>query len=220
MSSATASAAPAATSKGVSKIQKKDKESHTELEKRVDAILQELGNPPATAAPTDGAGAASHLREGLAKVHFSRATEVDVDKASGRKAILLYVPFPLLHDVRRIQKVLVDELEKKIAGSNVIIIANRTRVPAAVWARGKEFSGVRPRSRTLRAVQEALLDDIAYPTEIVGKRLRVKADGKRLLRVHLNPKDMMTAEGKLDAFTSVYKSLTNKDVAFEFPTTH
>lgn len=31
-----------------------------------------------------------------------------------------------------------------------------------------------------------VLSDIVYPAEIVGKRIRVKLDGKRLIKVHLD----------------------------------
>ena len=32
-------------------------------------------------------------------------------------------------------------------------------------------------------VHDAILDDLVYPTEIVGKRIRYKADGSRTLKV-------------------------------------
>jgi small subunit ribosomal protein S7e len=59
--------------------------------------------------------------------------------------------------------------------------------------------------------------DLVYPTEIVGKRLRVRTDGSKTLKVHLNPKEKVNVEGKVDTFASVYKDLCKKDVVFEFP---
>ena len=62
-----------------------------------------------------------------------------------------------------------------------------------------------------------IFQDIVYPTEIVGKRIRHKIDGTKTLKVFLDPKDQVNVETKLDTFAYVYNKLTNKDVAFEFP---
>jgi small subunit ribosomal protein S7e len=69
----------------------------------------------------------------------------------------------------------------------------------------------------LTHVHEQILEDIVYPTEIVGKRIRHKVDGTKTLKIYLDPKDQVNVETKLDTFTCVYNSLTHKDVAFEFP---
>ena len=75
----------------------------------------------------------------------------------------------------------------------------------------------RPRSRTLTHVQDSILEDLVYPTEIVGKRTRCKVDGTKELKVFLEWKEKVNVDTKLDTFTDVYKRLTNKDVVFEFP---
>lgn len=67
-------------------------------------------------------------------------------------------------------------------------------------------------------MQDAILEDLVFPTEIVGKRIRCKTDGTKELKVYLDHKEMNTVDTKLDVFSDVYKQLTNKEVVFEFPT--
>merc|ERR1719460_395734 len=127
---------------------------------------------------------------------------------------MIFVPFRLLKSYHRIQQRLVRELEKKFSGRHVVIIAQRT-ILGKNYARSNKLKGPRPRSRTLTHVHNAILEDLVYPTEIVGKRWRVRMDGSKLLKVYLDPKDQVTVETKLDTFAQVYKKLTSKDVQFE-----
>jgi hypothetical protein len=100
--------------------------------------------------------------------------------------------------------------------NTVLIIANRKLLSGKTWARSDKYTGVRPRSRTLQQVQSAILDDICYPSEITGKRLRVRTDGGRVLKVILSHKDQHAVADRTDVLRAVYKKLTDKDVTFEF----
>lgn len=54
-----------------------------------------------------------------------------------------------------------------------------------------------PFSRTLTAVHDAILEDLVFPSEIVGKRIRVKLDGSRLIKVHLDKAQQNNVEHKV-----------------------
>jgi small subunit ribosomal protein S7e len=114
------------------------------------------------------------------------------------------------------ENALIEELQKKFSGKTVIVLAER-RILRKESRKGRGHSQQRPRSRTLTAVHEAILDDLVYPTEIVGKRTRVRLDGSKLLKVHLNPEAHARAGEKTPVYARVYKTLTGKDIAFEFP---
>merc|ERR1740115_353777 len=140
----------------------------------------------------------------------------NLEVSGGRKAIMIFVPYRMLKAYHRIQPRLVRELEKKFSGRHIVIIAQRT-ILGQSYSRSKKVSGPRPRSRTLTAVHEAILEDLVYPTEIVAKRTVMRVDGSKLLKVFLDPNRQENVETKLDTFAQVYKKLTSKDVCFEFP---
>lgn len=117
----------------------------------------------------------------MKEFYVSAVKEVEV--GAGKKALVIYVPYKLHARFLKISARLVRELEKKFAGKHVVFIAQRT-ITSKNFSRANAGQN-RPRSRTLTAVQEAVLNDIVYPTQIVGKRTRVRLDGTSLLKVYV-----------------------------------
>ncbi|KAF6165702.1 hypothetical protein GIB67_012599 [Kingdonia uniflora] len=142
-------------------------------------------------------------------------TAVQVDVSGNRKAVVIHVPFRLKKAFRKIHVRLVRELEKKFSGKDVVIIASRRIVRPP-----KKGSALqRPRNRTLTAVHDAMLEDVVYPAEIVGKRIKYRVDGTKIIKIFLDPKERNNTEYKLETFTGVYRKLSGKDVVFEYPVT-
>merc|ERR1712004_253604 len=93
----------------------------------------------------------------------------------------------------------------------------KRKILAKPTRKANKLKQKRPRSRTLVSVHNALLDDLVYPAEIVGKRTRIRLDGSRLFKVHLDKTQQTNIEHKTETYSSVYKKLTGKEVTFEFP---
>merc|ERR1712133_264749 len=155
----------------------------------------------------------SDLKSQLRELHVTAAKEVDV--GSGKRAIVIFVPE--LKAYQKIQTRLVRELEKKFNGRHVVFIAQRRILPKPTKKSRNKQKQKRPRNRTLTSVHSAILDDLVYPAEIVGKRIRVKLDGSRMMKIFLDKAQQTQVEHKVDTFGAVYKKLTGKDVNFEFP---
>eukprot|EP00069_Balaena_mysticetus_P004376 bmy_17352T0 len=62
-----------------------------------------------------------------------------------------------------------------------------------------------PRSCTLTAVHDVILEDLVFPSETVGKRIRKKLDGSWLIKVHLDKAQQNNVEYKVETFSGVYK---------------
>ncbi|PTB75688.1 ribosomal protein S7e [Trichoderma longibrachiatum ATCC 18648] len=131
------------------------------------------------------------LKVALRPLQFVNAREIEV--GHGKKAIVIFVPVPALQGFHRVQQ----------------------RISAANF----EEEQKRPRSRTLTAVHDAILSDLTYPVEIVGKRVRTKEDGSKTLKVILDEKERGGVDYRLDTYSEVYRRLTGRNVNFEFPQT-
>ncbi|KAL6177858.1 hypothetical protein ACLB2K_049379 [Fragaria x ananassa] len=180
----------------------KDKDAEpSEFEESVAQAFFDLENPN------------QELKSDLKDLYINSAALVDV--AGNRKAVVIHVPFRLRKAFRKIHVRLVRELEKKFSGKDVILIATRRIVRPPK----KGSAAQRPRTRTLTAVHEAVLEDVVLPAEIVGKRIRYRLDGSKIMKVFLDPKERNNTEYKLESFSAVYRKLSGKDVVFEYPIT-
>eukprot|EP00455_Lapot_gusevi_P017764 TRINITY_DN1958_c0_g1_i2.p2 TRINITY_DN1958_c0_g1~~TRINITY_DN1958_c0_g1_i2.p2 ORF type:complete len:199 (-),score=94.28 TRINITY_DN1958_c0_g1_i2:106-672(-) len=181
------------------KIVKKVGEQVTAIEENVAQALSDLEN--------------SKDWSDLKELYISSVKEIEV--VAGKKALAIFVPFRLHKRFQKIIPKLIRELEKKFNNRHVVFIAQRT-ILSKSYSRSHPGQ-TRARSRTLTAVHEAILNDIVYPTLIVGKRTRVRLDGSRQIKVFLDPKDSLHIDNKLKTFAAVYKKLTSKSVEFVFP---
>ncbi|XP_042416114.1 40S ribosomal protein S7 [Zingiber officinale] len=153
------------------------------------------------------------LKSDLKDLYINSAVQLDI--AGNHKAVVIHIPHRLRKAYKKIHVRLVRELEKKFSGKDVVLIATRRilRPPK------KGSAVVRPRSRTLTAVHDAILEDVVYPAEIVGKRVRYRLDGSKIIKIFLDPKERNNTEYKLTTFSGVYRKLCGKDVVFEYPVT-
>ena len=150
------------------------------------------------------------LKMELRPLQVSAVKEVEVK--GGKKAYVVFVPMIQLKAFQRIQQRLTRELEKKFSDHHVVFIGQR-RIMGKPTSHSRATQP-RPRSRTLTAVHSAILEDLVFPTEITAKRVRVSTDGSKLVRCALDSKDATSLEYKLETFSSVYRKLTGKEVAF------
>merc|ERR1712023_292026 len=113
----------------------------------------------------------SDLKAQLRELHITKEKEVDL---FGKKSIIIYVPMPQRGQFQKIQPRLVRELEKKFSGKHVVFIGDRKILPKPTRKTRMKNKQKSPRSRTLTSVYDAILEDLVYPAEIVGKRIPVK----------------------------------------------
>jgi small subunit ribosomal protein S7e len=118
------------------------------------------------------------LKTELQPLSFSAAKEVKVGK--DKTAIVVFVPVRQLTQWRKVHVRLVRELEKKFSGKTILIVGQRRALKKPTSNKVH-----RPRASALAEVQENLMEDIAYPVEIVGKRTRFRADGGQNIRMYV-----------------------------------
>jgi len=187
-----------------SKIVKEKGVSPNDLEEEVGKAINDIEAAPG-----------NELKSDLRDFRFAGAKEIEcVGGKTNKNAIVVFVPFAVYRESKKWIPKLTRELEKKFQKKHVVIVANRTIMDKNFKRKGIQ---VRPRTRTLTAVHEAILEDVVYPSEIVGKRTRISRDGansSKVMKIFLDKKDKESTEEKLHVFSAVYRSLTNKEANF------
>lgn len=166
--------------------------------------------------------------------YINSAENVEYTAADGTKSqyLLVKLPFRSLGAFRKVGKQVIDHLEAKFKWP-VVLAANRTIISTrgkywkiicfnALYSVSNNFLAIhhasqkRPRSRTLKAVHQALLDDIVAPSAITGRTVRVATNGKRTEKIFLDPLDRELMEPRLEAMSHAYAKLTTHNVVFDF----
>ena len=160
----------------------------------------------------DYANSNSELRDLLNQLTIKKVREFSVkenNKVVG-KALLVYLPFAFHKKQPQAVVRLMSEIKKK-KSVQVFMTALRTIVHPRSGYKQKI-----PRSRTLTAVYENLLDDLIAPANILGKRVRHRMGGHQVLKVQLNVDNKGFLQPRLSAIRQIYLGLTKRTLAFDF----
>ena len=154
------------------------------------------------------------IQKDLRMVYLNSVQEIEYEGNDGtaQKYIQVKIPYRSLQFYKKVSNQMIDHLEAKFKWP-VIVVVNRT-----IDSKRKisHPSQKRPRSRTLKAVHQAVLNDVVVPSSIVGRRTRVAAGRRPVETVYLDPLDRDLVEDKLDAMASAYFNLTTHHITLEF----
>ena len=92
---------------------------------------------------------------------------------------MITIPYLCLKTLQKVVRKLVVELEKKLK-IQVLFVAKRAI--QSKWIKIHK-SQKRPRSRTLTAVHDALLEDLILPGSIISRRIRCRTDGSKFYKM-------------------------------------
>merc|ERR1719216_732024 len=184
-----------------SKFQSQSKKEPTALESKICQLLVDLE------------ASSKDLKPYLRDLGIVRAMRMRI--SNSKQAVVIFVPFRQHTKWKKLQDRLVRELEKKFQDEDVLFVAERKVMKLCHI--DPKTNAPRPRTQTITEVHKKTLEDVVYPTKIVGKRTRFRVGGRRLLKVYLDPKDSKDIEARIPTFEQVYWKLTRKHVKFLFP---
>lgn len=154
------------------------------------------------------------IQKDLRMVFINSVEEVEYEGADGASAkyYLVRIPYRSLTFYKKVGAKMIEHLEDKFKWP-VIVIINRS-----IDSKRKiqHASQMRPRSRTLKAVHKAVLEDCCVPSQVVGRRSRVSQTTGFTEVVYLDPLDKFLVEEKLDAMAAAYAKLTTHKITIAF----
>jgi len=149
------------------------------------------------------------LKASLSSLHINSVKKVTISPK--RYAYVVFYSLRFIRRFRKIQKTLIQELEKKFPNTHIVFIAQRK-----IQAPPKSNMAKRARSFTLTAVHDAIIEDIVYPAEIVGRRVHFKQDGSRVMQIFFDEKHREITTPKLPTFAALARRLTGRAVSFGY----
>lgn len=192
-----------------SKLQIKEDRKPTDLEEEIAKTLSALEQ--------DSSG---DVQSNLRLTFVAAADEVEYSMSNDEvsKYILVRIPYRSLAFYNRISSNILEHLEEKFNWP-VIVVANRK-----IQSKREKTHATqkRPRTRTLKAVHQAFLNDIVTPSTVAGRQTRVSLTEGTTERVFLDPMDKDAVGDKIEAMAHAYKRLTTHKIHIDFkkPTSH
>ncbi len=154
------------------------------------------------------------IQKDLRMVYINSVEECEYESADGskNKYFLVKIPYRSLQFYKKVSQQMIDHLEGKFRWP-VVVVVNRT-----IDSKRKVShpSPKRPRSRTLKAVHQAILNDVVVPSSIVGRRQRVSQQTGVTETVFLDPLDKAIVDEKLEAMANAYAKLTTHKISLTF----
>jgi small subunit ribosomal protein S7e len=155
----------------------------------------------------------SDLKKDLEAIKIEGANEITI--ADNKRCYLVQVNEASIKNLQNVHADIVKKLESHF-NVPVLIVPYRKTINGNLYRR--YIGKAAPRTKTLTAVYDNLLEDLLYPATIVGKRTRFQKGKNKLFKVFVDPIDKESVEYKTNAIATTYKALTNRELVIEFPT--
>lgn len=133
---------------------------------------------------------------------------------NGVSCAIVTVPYKQINLFRAIHEEIVKRFEDAY-GNHVVVVGKRRAFPKRPEP-GRRYRQIRPHSRTLRDVQQKVLEDVTFPVAIVGKRTHYDLRGKQVTRVILDSQSKAAFEERVPAMNAAYHRLTGLQTVFQF----